>query len=162
MCRGLAGYTGCQDGGKPAISAPSHRTIRAFPPGAKLKMNSFEMNKVLGAVLGTCLGVVALNIASGAVFAPGKLDKPGYDIVVPEKAPAGGAPKEPAQPEVPIGELLAKADVGKGQSSAQKCGICHTFDKGGKNLLGPNLWGVVGRPKASEAGFNYSAAMKAK
>jgi cytochrome c len=125
-------------------------------------MNSFEMNKVLGAVLGTCLGVVALNIASGAVFAPGKLDKSGYEIAVPEKAPAGGAPKEPAQPEVPIGELLAKADVGKGQSSAQKCGICHTFDKGGKNLLGPNLWGIVGRPKASEPGFSYSAGMKAK
>ena len=45
-------------------------------------LDSFEMNKVLGAVLGTCLGVVALNIAAGAVFAPGKLDKPGYEIEV--------------------------------------------------------------------------------
>jgi cytochrome c len=125
-------------------------------------MNSFEMNKVLGAVLGTCLGVVALNIAAGAIFAPEQPAKPGYDIPVPEKAPAGGAPKEPAQPEVPLGELLAKADVGRGQSAAQKCGICHTFDKGGKNLVGPNLWGIVGRPKASEPGFNYSAALKAK
>jgi cytochrome c len=125
-------------------------------------MNSFEMNKVLGAVLGTCLGVVALNIASGAVFTPGKMEKPGYDIPVPQKGPAGGEPKQPQQPEVPLGELLAKADVGRGQSSAQKCAICHTFDKGGKNLVGPNLWNIVGRPRASEQGFNYSPAMKAK
>jgi cytochrome c len=124
-------------------------------------MDSFELNKILGAVLGTCLFVVSLNIASGAIFAPTKPAKPGYEIVVPEKAPAGG-PKEPAAPEVPLAELLASADVGKGQSSAQKCAICHTFDKGGKNLIGPNLWGIVGRPKASEAGFNYSAALKAK
>ena len=46
--------------------------------------------------------------------------------------------------------------------SAQKCAVCHTFDKGGKNLVGPNLWGVVGRPRASESGFTYSDAMKAK
>jgi cytochrome c len=123
-------------------------------------MDSFELNKVLGAILACCLAIVSLNIAAGAVFAPVKPAKPGFDIVVPEKAPAG-APKGPAQPEVPLEQLLASADVSRGQSSAQKCGICHTFDKGGKNLVGPNLWGVVGRPKASEPGFNYSPAMKA-
>jgi cytochrome c len=123
-------------------------------------MDSFELNKILGAVLGTCLFVVSLNIASGAIFAPGKLAKPGYEIAVPEKAPAGG-PKEPAAPEVPLDQLLASADVGRGQNSAQKCATCHTFDKGGKNLVGPNLWGILGRPKASLPGFNYSAGLKA-
>ena len=63
---------------------------------------------------------------------------------------------------MPIEELLAKAEVGRGESSAKKCMACHTFAKGGRNLVGPNLWGVVGRPRASEAGFNYSAALKAK
>ena len=48
-------------------------------------MDSFEMNKILGAVLGTCLVLVALNIAAGAVFTPGKLLKPGYEIAVPEQ-----------------------------------------------------------------------------
>jgi cytochrome c len=124
-------------------------------------MDSFEMNKVLGAVLGCCLGVVALNIASGAVFAPHMPAKPGYEIAVPEKAPAGGEPKGPAQPEVPLEQLLAKADISRGQSSAQKCQSCHTFEKGGRNMIGPNLWGIVGRPKASHEGFNYSPALKA-
>jgi cytochrome c len=119
------------------------------------------MNKVMGAVLGTCLGVVALNIAAGAIFTPEKPAKPGYDIAVPEK-PGAGEQKAPAQQEQPIEQLLASADVSRGQRSAQKCAACHTFDKGGRNMVGPNLWGVVGRPKASEAGFNYSAAMKAK
>jgi cytochrome c len=49
----------------------------------------------------------------------------------------------------------------RGEKSAQKCAACHTFDKGGRALVGPNLWGVVGRPKASVQGFNYSAALKA-
>ena len=57
---------------------------------------------------------------------------------------------------------FASADVGRGENSAKKCAACHTFGKGEPNRVGPNLWGVVGRPKASEAGFNYSAAMKAQ
>ena len=122
-------------------------------------LDSFEMNKVLGAVLGTCLGVVALNIAAGAVFTPEKLAKVGYDINVPTTAPSA-APSTPAQPEVPLGQLLASADINRGSEAAKKCATCHTFEKGGRALVGPPLWGVVGRAKASIAGFNYSPALK--
>jgi cytochrome c len=122
-------------------------------------LDSFEMNKVLGAVLGTCLGVVALNIAAGAVFAPEKLAKVGYDINVPTTAP-GAAPSTPAQPEVPLGQLLASADINRGSEAAKKCATCHSFEKGGRALVGPPLWGIVGRTKASIAGFNYSPALK--
>jgi cytochrome c len=123
-------------------------------------LDSFEMNKVLGAVLGTCLVVVALNIAAGAVFAPGKLEKPGYEIEVPKSGPGAGTTQTPAQPEVPLGQLLASADVSRGSDSAKKCATCHTFEKGGRALVGPPLWGIVGRPKASVAGFNYSPGLK--
>jgi cytochrome c len=130
------------------------------PPSEPVVFDSFEMNKVLGAILGTCLGVVALNIAAGAVFAPGQLAKPGFDIEVP-KGPPGQTPA-PAEPDVPLGELLAKADIKRGEEASKKCAGCHTHDKGGKVLVGPPLWGVVGREKASVPGFNYSAAMKSQ
>jgi cytochrome c len=123
-------------------------------------MDSFELNKILGAVLGTCLAVLSLNIAVGAVFTPKKLEKPGYDIVVPE-TPTPGGPAAPAEPQQPIEQLLAKADVGRGENSAKKCATCHTFGKGEPNRVGPNLYGVVGRAKASVGNFNYSAGMKA-
>ena len=121
-------------------------------------MNSFELNKVLGALLGTCLVLLALNIGAGAIFAPEKPAKPGYNIVVQE-----GATKEQAkEKEVPIATLLAKASVEKGQAAAKQCQACHTFEKGGPNRVGPNLYGIVDRERASHPGFNYSAAMKAK
>jgi len=124
-------------------------------------MNSFELNKIMGAVLGTCLILLALNIGAGAIFAPEKPAKPGYNIAVKEHGPgdAAGAAKEA---EEPMEVMMASASVEKGQATAKQCAACHTFEKGGKNLVGPNLWNIVGRARASEAGFNYSAAMKAK
>ena len=86
--------------------------------------------------------------------------KPGFEIEVaktPSENPAEGT--KPA--EQPIGPLLASANADQGHTAARVCETCHTFEKGGPNRVGPNLWGVVDRPKASEAGFNYSAAMKA-
>jgi len=124
-------------------------------------MDSFELNKILGAVLGTCLFVLALNITAGAVFSSPKPAKPGYDIAVQEHPAGGGGGAAPAQEE-PIEKLLASADAGKGETSAKKCQACHTFNKGEPNRVGPNLYGVVGRDRASAPGFNYSAAMKAK
>jgi len=122
-------------------------------------MDSFELNKILGALLGTCLILLSLNLVAGALFAPPHLAKPGYEIAVPEK---GEAPTEaPAkEAEQPIEALLASANIKQGETSAKKCAACHTFNKGGPNRVGPNLWGIVGREHHSAAGFNYSAAMK--
>lgn len=123
-------------------------------------MNSFELNKVLGAILGTCLILLALNIGAGAIFAPEKPAKPGYAIAV--KAQGEGEKPAAKEPEQPIETLLASASVEKGQATAKQCQACHTFDKGGPNRVGPNLYGIVGRQRASHPGFNYSTAMKAK
>lgn len=124
-------------------------------------MDSYELNKIFGAVLFTCLCVLSLNIAAGAIYTPKKVEKPGYEIVVPEVAAVGG-PAAPAEPEVPVASLLGKGDVAKGETSAKKCGACHTFGKGEPNRVGPNLYGILGRNHASVPGFNYSAALKAK
>jgi len=124
-------------------------------------MNSFELNKILGAILGTCLIMLALNIGAGAIFAPEKPAKPGYNIAVKEadEGEKAGAAKEPEQP---IETLLASASVEKGQATAKQCQACHTFEKGGPNRVGPNLWNVVGSERGEGRGFNFSAAMKAK
>ena len=124
-------------------------------------MDSFEVNKVLGAVLGTCLALLSLNIAAGAIFTSHNPEKPGYEIAALEQD-SHGKPGEPAAAEEPLPVRFASADVGRGENAAKKCAACHTFGKGEPNRVGPNLWGVVGRQKASEAGFNYSAAMKAQ
>ena len=125
-------------------------------------MNSFELNKILGAILGTCLVLLALNIAAGAVFAPQKPAKPGFDIAVKEGGGEQGAAAA-KEPDQPIETLLAKASVEKGQAAAKQCQACHTFEKGGPNRVGPNLWNIVGSPRGeARGGFNFSAAMKGK
>jgi cytochrome c len=126
-------------------------------------MDSFEMNKILGALLGTCLVLLAVHIASGAIFTPPVPAKPGYVIEVKteQAAPSGGAGA--AKPAVaPIDGLLAGASTQRGAQVARECELCHNLGKGGAAKIGPPLYGVVGRKVAAEPGFNYSSALKAK
>ena len=76
-------------------------------------------------------------------------------------APSSGADAIPATAPVDLGTLLARADANAGKAKMQLCASCHDFGEGGPNRIGPGLWGVVGRPVASHAGFAYSPAMKA-
>ena len=125
-------------------------------------MDSFEWNKIAGGVLGTLLFVVAVRIAAGFIFEVEPPAKPGYVVqgVAETAGPTQTAVAEETLPD--WGTVLPKANVADGKSTSTKCEQCHDLSKGGPNKIGPNLWGVVGRPRASHAGFDYSSAMKSK
>lgn len=123
-------------------------------------MNSFEFNKIIGAILGTVFVVFSISLISDALFATHAPEKEGFAIVAAE--PEAGAADEaaaPAGPE-PVSPLLASADAAAGEALFKRCAACHTPEKGGANKIGPNLWDIVERPVASHEGYSYSAGMK--
>jgi cytochrome c len=125
-------------------------------------MDSFEFNKIAGAVLGTALVVFGLNELSKIIYHAPEPEKPGFAIEVAEAAGSGEAAAEtPAAPAESLGTLLASADATKGQAVIQACAACHDGSKGGPNKVGPNLWGIVGRMHGVHEGFAYSEAMAA-
>jgi cytochrome c len=122
-------------------------------------MDLFQVNKVAGAVLGTLLFVQVVALISDAIFSHPKPATPGYNLPAAQEA---ASPEAKAAPELPLAQLLAKADAKKGEDDTKPCQACHNFEKGAGVKIGPPLYGVVGRPRASVPGFDYSAAMKAK
>ena len=125
-------------------------------------MDSWEWNKIAGAVLGTLMFVLVLDIAIGALFEVPEPAKPGYVVEgVPAETASAAAPAAVAEVLPDWGTVLPKASVSDGQNVAGRCQQCHDLSKGGPNKIGPNLWGVVGRARATHPGFDYSSAMMA-
>lgn len=124
-------------------------------------MDSFELNKIFGALLGALLFVMGIGIFSDVVFTPAKMKAPGYALPSAEAAPAAAAGAAAVAAE-PLPVLLAKADAKKGEGASKACAACHTFDKGGANKVGPNLYDTVNRDLGTHAGFGYSDAIKGK
>lgn len=122
-------------------------------------MDSFEFNKIAGAVLGVLLFVMGIGIVADMIFAPPKVEVAGYELPGASEAPAATAGA--AAPVVePIAVRLAKADPAKGAAGVKACLACHNFEKGQPNKVGPAMYGIVDRAKGAVAGFNYSAALK--
>lgn len=126
-------------------------------------MSSFEWNKVIASVLTALIVAMVAGILSNMLVSPRPLEKPVFLVAGAPAAPAP-APAEAAAaaPKLaPIGPLLAKADPKRGQGLTKVCQVCHTFDKGGPNKIGPNLWGVAGGPIAEgHADYAFSDALQ--
>lgn len=139
-------------------------------------MDSFEFNKIAGAVLAALLVIVGtkeiINMTSSDEDHGGQHAAAGFELPAPAsqtKAAAAGASHGAAAPAAPAGfdakavvAMLGKANADAGKAVFKKCKACHTSNSGGANRVGPNLWNVVGRKKGSAPGFKYSAAMSAK
>ena len=124
-------------------------------------MDSMEVNKAVAAVLVAGIAFFVAGTIGTNLVREHRPEKAAIKIDVPEPASSPGQPAPEKLP--PIANLLAKADIGAGQTYANKvCASCHSFTEGGKAGVGPNLYGVVGAPHGHMEGFNYSTALKGK
>ena len=126
-------------------------------------MDLFEINKMVGALLVTVLFVLLISEAGDLAVSPTPLERPAYAVTTEEAPAAEQEAAEAAEPAAEEGSaiaaLLATADPEAGRKTAKKCAACHGFDKGGRNKVGPNLWGVVGGETAAVAGYKYSSVL---
>ncbi|MBV8682379.1 MAG: cytochrome c family protein [Caulobacteraceae bacterium] len=122
-------------------------------------MADLSTNKVLGAILGAALLTVGLGVIVPEFFPLEPPAKDGFKVEVPPDLLGGTA--APAAAEVPPdwGTVLPKADIAAGQAATAVCQACHNFSPAGTNMIGPGLYGVVGRAPGSHPGFAYSSAM---
>jgi cytochrome c len=120
-------------------------------------MDSFELNKIIGAILGTLLFVMGVGFLAEAIYHPVAAG-PGYALPEPEGGDHsnGGGEETPA---ISIGTLLAAADATLGADQAKKCGTCHDLSAANANKTGPGLYDVVERVIGSHEGFAYSAVL---
>lgn len=119
-------------------------------------MGGMEFNKMFAAIL--VAGIVAMlsGFVADKLTHPHELEEDAYHVEAVETAAGGATVEKLAEPVL---ALIAAADVARGQKVSKACAACHTFEKGGANGIGPNLWGIVGRKKETVGGFTYSGTL---
>ena len=118
-------------------------------------MNSFEINKIITAILVTVLVVFGIGKISDIIFDKDKTDVVAYKV----EAPEGEALQASAESSVDITALLAMGDIAHGEKVYKKCKACHSIKQGGGNKIGPALWNVIFRPVGSVTDYKYSKAL---
>ena len=125
-------------------------------------MDSFELNKIIGAILLTALIVIGLGKFTDLLFHVDKPEQSAYKIEGLETVISSSADQiEKIEQKVDINQLLAMGNIAHGEKVFKKCSACHMVASDGKNMIGPNLWSVFGRTAGSVSDYKYSKAMVA-
>tara|TARA_B100001027_G_C16199875_1_gene300092 strand:+ start:49 stop:588 length:540 start_codon:yes stop_codon:yes gene_type:complete len=124
-------------------------------------MDSFEINKIIAAVLLIALIVIGIGKISDLAFKVNKPEKSAYKVEIPENNIASNVKVKEIEEKIDIKALLALGDTAHGEKVFKKCAACHLINKGGANKIGPALYGVLGRKVASKDDYKYSKAMAA-
>ncbi len=122
-------------------------------------MDSFEINKIVAAILMVALLVIGIGKLSEIVFHVEKPKKPGYVVEVDQVTTASLPKETETEIKVDIAALMALGDVAAGEKIFKKCAACHSINKGGKNNIGPALYNVVGRKIGGITDYKYSKAL---
>jgi cytochrome c len=123
-------------------------------------MDSFELNKIIAAILLTALIVIGIGKFADVLFHVDKPKQSAYKIEGLDKAISEVDDKDiKVKEEVNISQLLAMGDLSHGEKIFKKCSACHMVASGGKNMIGPNLWGVIGRKTGSVSDYKYSKSL---
>jgi cytochrome c len=121
-------------------------------------MDSFEINKIVAAVLLVALLVIGIGKLSNVIFYVEKPEKPGYAVEVQQASNSTTATATVEDKKVDIAALMALGDVNAGEKIFKKCAACHSINQGGANKIGPALYNVVGRKIGGVADYKYSKA----
>ena len=123
------------------------------------KMDSFELNKIIAAVLMVALLVIGIGKLSDVIFHVEKPKTPGYAVNIEEAVTASATSSETVEEKIDIAALMSIGDLAVGQKVFKKCAACHSIVKGGKNNIGPALYNVVGRQIGNVNDYKYSKAL---
>ena len=124
-------------------------------------MDSFEINKIVAAVLMVALLVIGIGKLSDVIFHVEKPETPGYAVEVEQVSTTSSSTTIAVDEKVDITTLMAMGDSASGEKIFKKCAACHSIIKGGKNAIGPALYNVVGRKVGSVEDYKYSKALAA-
>ena len=124
-------------------------------------MDSFEINKIVAAILMVALLVIGIGKISNMIFHVEKLDAPGYLVEVDQVSSTTISSTENTEVVVDIASLMAMGNIESGEKIFKKCAACHSIVKGGKNKIGPALYNVVGRQVGGVSDYKYSKALSA-
>jgi len=122
-------------------------------------MDSFEINKIIAAVLLVALLIIGIGKVSNILFYVEKPKTPGYAVEVEQASGSSITTAEVVEKVVDIAALMALGDVTSGEKIFKKCAACHSINKGGKHKIGPALYNVVGRKVGGVEDYKYSKAL---